>query len=392
MRPKGKQRRAFGTIRGATEGEGDPAVLALLDQAWKAVEGDGRQLTHGFHAYPARAHSLLVRALLESFSKPGQRILDPFSGSGTVAVEALAAGRDAVVSDINRVGLAMTSMKVQRLDGPARKRLEASAKHVATRAARARREIPELAEVGALEPLFAPSTLKELLTLREAIASLHDQDHRRALRSVLSSILVKLSHRESETESRLVRKNFPPGFAYQLFRDRTTELALGMRSLRHQAPDGTPTPLVCEADARRLPLRSHSIDLALTSPPYLGTYDYTLFQSLRMLFFETPLPPGRSPEIGSRTDASVGMNQVLERYRADLAKALTELGRVLKPEGVCVLIIGDSSAGQRFIAADQALRDASRKTPLGLIARCSQPRPTLHGKKAFEHLIALGKR
>lgn len=53
-------------------------------------------LTHDFYRYPARFSPLVARAAIESFTLPGDTILDPFSGGGTSLVEALALGRHAV--------------------------------------------------------------------------------------------------------------------------------------------------------------------------------------------------------------------------------------------------------------------------------------------------------
>jgi hypothetical protein len=60
-----------------------------------------RGLTHGFYKYPARFSPGFVRAAIETFTKPGDLILDPHVGGGTSLVEALASGREAVGVDIN---------------------------------------------------------------------------------------------------------------------------------------------------------------------------------------------------------------------------------------------------------------------------------------------------
>ena len=47
--------------------------------------------THLFHSFAARTHPLLVRRLLDDLA-PGQAVLDPFCGSGTVPLEVLLRG------------------------------------------------------------------------------------------------------------------------------------------------------------------------------------------------------------------------------------------------------------------------------------------------------------
>jgi hypothetical protein len=58
-------------------------------------------LTHDFYKYPARFSPTFARATIETFTKPGQLVLDPHVGGGTTLVEARALGREAVGVDIN---------------------------------------------------------------------------------------------------------------------------------------------------------------------------------------------------------------------------------------------------------------------------------------------------
>lgn len=60
-----------------------------------------RGLTHGFYKYPARFSPFFAKAVIETFTQPGQLILDPHVGGGTTLVEARALGRKAVGVDIS---------------------------------------------------------------------------------------------------------------------------------------------------------------------------------------------------------------------------------------------------------------------------------------------------
>lgn len=62
-----------------------------------------RGLTHGFYKYPARFSPTFARAAIETFTKPGQVVLDPYVGGGTSIVEARALGREAVGVDISQL-------------------------------------------------------------------------------------------------------------------------------------------------------------------------------------------------------------------------------------------------------------------------------------------------
>src|SRR2546428_803757 len=60
-----------------------------------------RGLTHGFYKYPARFSPAFARAAIETFTQPGDLVLDNHVGGGTTLVEALAIGRHAIGVDIS---------------------------------------------------------------------------------------------------------------------------------------------------------------------------------------------------------------------------------------------------------------------------------------------------
>jgi hypothetical protein len=68
-------------------------------------------LTHNFYRYPARFSPILVRAAVESFTEPGDLVLDPFMGGGTTLVEALALGRQALGADISSLATFVSEVK-----------------------------------------------------------------------------------------------------------------------------------------------------------------------------------------------------------------------------------------------------------------------------------------
>ena len=74
-------------------------VRALLE----AVESDSpvSGLTHRFYRYPARFSPEFAACVIETFTEPGDYVLDPFMGGGTSVVEALALGRRVAGCDIN---------------------------------------------------------------------------------------------------------------------------------------------------------------------------------------------------------------------------------------------------------------------------------------------------
>lgn len=65
---------------------------------------------YAMHKYWAKKPPNLVRAFIERHSRPGDIVLDPFCGSGVVAVEAVLTGRRVVALDVNPMATFITRM------------------------------------------------------------------------------------------------------------------------------------------------------------------------------------------------------------------------------------------------------------------------------------------
>lgn len=72
-------------------------------------------LTHEFYRYPARFSPTFVRAAIQTFTRPGDWVIDPFAGGGTTLVEALAMGRNALGIDISSLSSFICEAKTQVL-------------------------------------------------------------------------------------------------------------------------------------------------------------------------------------------------------------------------------------------------------------------------------------
>ncbi len=62
---------------------------------------DTSYLTHSIYYYPAKFIPQVVRFCINEFTQKGDTIIDPFSGSGTVGLEAFITERNAILLDLN---------------------------------------------------------------------------------------------------------------------------------------------------------------------------------------------------------------------------------------------------------------------------------------------------
>jgi len=382
-----RQKRAFGTVSGKISARGEGAAATALTASWRAATGNGRELTHGFHAYPARMHPLQARALMAAFSPAGGVVVDPFCGSGTVLVEALAAGRRGIGTDINPIALALAHQKTRRVPGKSRRAMEESAAAIARTGGKASRDKTpiEAADKDARD-WFTPTVLRELGALAHGITRVQDAERASMLRLVLSSLLVKVSRRTSETNPRRDDTQINPGQTSRMFADRAIELGAGLAALEQTAERSAREPLVVRADARALPVLPGTADLVLTSPPYAGTYDYADIQSLRASALGIELSDARARQIGARATSTT-------YYENALSVALRAARHALKPTGSLVVVIGDSAPARgEFVHGEELLKRLAVDAKLTWVATASQerlPLPPATGKPRREHVILL---
>jgi len=67
---------------------------------------------HSLCSYQGKLKPALAHKLVLSLSKLGHRIFDPFSGSGTVPLEAVINGRVALANDLSTIAVAITNAKI----------------------------------------------------------------------------------------------------------------------------------------------------------------------------------------------------------------------------------------------------------------------------------------
>ena len=72
-------------------------------------------LTHDIHPYTAKLIPHIPRYFVEKLSQPGDVVLDPFCGSGTVLLEARLLGRNAIGIDTNPLARLISSVKARPL-------------------------------------------------------------------------------------------------------------------------------------------------------------------------------------------------------------------------------------------------------------------------------------
>ncbi len=396
-----RPKRAFSTLGGPVDTGGEARAAALLRGLFDVDPAAARALTHGFHSYAGRMHPSIARGAIAAWSAPGDTVVDPFCGSGTVLVEALAAGRAAIGVDASPLATAIARVRTTVLGADGRERLVEEAARIAEESGdRARRrkrpEVPQWARNEITR--FHAHVLYELLGLRELVFMTGEDDVGRALRLCLSSILVKFMRTGPEAPRDGETKRIARGVPSRMLADRAAELARGLAALERRAPEGTPAPRVADGDARELPVDARRAALVVSSPPYAGTYDYAAQHAVRFAWLGLSARSFRRAQMGAR---SGGVGEASgDDWGADQRRFVAEIARVLRPGGHALLVVGDGVVDGRPEHAPDAIAEAGAPVGLEPVARASQARPIRDRRLAAifaaqprrEHLLLLRRR
>jgi hypothetical protein len=149
-----------------------------------------------------------------------------------------------------------------------------------------------------------------------------------------------LSYPSSHTVPYLRVKSFPPSkfpelYEYRAVRDRLE--AKIKRAFRRVPQLDYDLERTCFARSAHLLSPGAIVDTIITSPPYMRQLDYARDNRLRLWFLGVEHPNELDKIISPRKDAFLKL----------MAKCFKRWKTVLKPQGYCILVVGDGSSELR---------------------------------------------
>jgi len=347
----------------------------------------GERATHYLHSYPAKLLPHIAHFFLASQRLcPGNGlVLDPFSGSGTVALEACLSGRSAAYADTNPLARLITEAKLRSI--PSR-RLQAAFDRVSARYLKSR--VVQHPAVVNVHKWFQPAVIRSLSRLRAAIEMESSADLQNILLTTFSATVRRVSNADPRLSVPVLPKvgRVPLSSAdvWQCFADQYSANTRRIEKLTGLCPSQLRLTQAGD-DARRMHVSSggkmgtDSVDLVLTSPPYAGAQKYIRSCSLSLgwlgLAEAGQLKPLENATIGRehllradvrRVETSVAAaNTVISRiadknplraaicatYLNEMESVFDEVHKVVRPGGKLILVIGNNEVcGQEFMSSD----------------------------------------
>lgn len=347
----------------------------------------GERATHYIHSYPAKLLPQIAHFFLsaKALSRPGDVVLDPFGGTGTVALEAILAGRRAYYADANPLAQLIASVKTRVLDIEA---ISEAYFQVEKRYRRSKLSKCSMPSVVNLEYWYEPDVIDMLRRIKDAIEAEEDVTIKNFLLVSFSSVCRKVSLadprlsvpvriKSTDTQN---RDGTP-----DVWREFSNQIANNTRRMKSLSGMHIPFNKVFlvgnDARSLRIPtddfnlaskkLSGDQVELIITSPPYAGAQKYIRASSLSLgwlgLANTNELKPLENASIGREhfPKASHGecpktgllvVDRLIKRifkvnplrsvivatYIIEMDAAIKEMTRVLKPNGHLVLVIGNN--------------------------------------------------
>ncbi|MFC1712328.1 DNA methyltransferase [Candidatus Poribacteria bacterium] len=328
--------------------------------------------THSYHRYPAKFIPQLVERLFDEYIHNGEaHINDPFCGSGTTIVTAISRGFRASGTDINKIAYLITKAKstpiepdyLDRKIGHLLSTIEGSLSN------NTKPLIPER-HTERIDHWFTVENRTELGKILRIIYEEEDEAIRDFFLIAFSHILKKCSTwvQGSTKPTRDLDKKCinPCGALGRHCRKMQRGNAAFFGVVPPKTRDNIDDYLSIEiTDARSQPAPDSSVDLIVSSSPYITSYEYADLHQLSTIWLDLAedLKEYRKEFIGTshkgyqhkklRSQLALDIaNEMLtksqrvaeeiETFFIDMEEVFDESFRILKPGGRCCFVIGNT--------------------------------------------------
>ena len=326
-----------------------------IDEFWTSKQRAG----HSLHevSYRACYKPQLPAFFIKRFCKMDDVVYDPFMGRGTTLIEAQLHGCRAYGNDINPLSQVLTK---PRLTPPTLSQIEQRLQEIA------------LPRNNATDPdllvFFERGTLQELYGWRQYFRQ--KQEDSQFDRTDAWLQMVACNRLTGHSKGFFSVYTLPPNQATSVqaqqkinqkrgqtpeYRD-TKQLILkkSKQLLRHSIPDHfwrDDARLFTESADQTTQIRSDSVDLVVTSPPFLDTVNYIQDNWLRMWFCDIEMEASKIWQL-----------KRLEDWIFQMKKVFVELRRILKPQGRIAFEVGEVRGGS--VLLENAVVEASSEAEL----------------------------
>lgn len=346
---------------------------------WDFKEADTNQFTHRMHTYPAMMIPQIARRLIYLYGKGAKTLLDPFMGSGTSLVEASLTNnlKEAYGFDLNPLACLISKVKTTALDPTI---LEQELPKILS--SKEHNGIPKFKNI---EFWFKPAVVESLAKIKTGINKIKNSNVRDFFLVCFSETVRDVSNTRNgefklyRMEEKKLEKYNPDVF--KIFEKISKDNISGMEEYVGVRKEMITKPQLFSS-MNELPIKSESIDLIVTSPPYgdsKTTVAYGQFSRLALQWLDyedindldNRLLGGKpskeievkinSPTlkeiIGKIADIDPKRAREVLSFYEDFEKCVIQLDRVMAKKGYVCFVVGNRTVKGINIPTDKIMSE-----------------------------------
>jgi len=363
---------------------------------WHSISSRWGHSMHTMCSYHGMFPAKVAHHFIQRYSRPGDTVLDPFSGRGTTALQARVEGRKAICNDLSPLAYVLSRAKIEPpgwdqvnefVD-----KLEQSFK---------RSKAAELDVSPDIRMLYHDNTLAQLYFIRaRLLAKTVTAWSREELMAAGSLAGIMHGGWRRDGSSQYLSISMPntfsmsPAYVENFIREnelQTLDQDVFERlreKLARLYLDENPGEIgvAHHSDAATLlageQLKPASVDLVVTSPPYLQVVNYAQSNWIRLWLLGIDEVGREQGEGRKKLNAVLDHRHTYSSYCDFMLRTALGIQRVLKRDGVAVLVIGDVKDSGKEAALPLAAKmwdDIKDRTGLRLIEMVEDDLPA-HSK------------
>lgn len=352
------------------------------------------QWTHGYHRYPAKFLPNVVKKIIEDYAPDCEVVADLFAGCGTTLVEAKAHGKMSIGTDINPVAHLITKVKTTPIEPAVLQQAYDSLvvlfdKYVEN-------DYINIDKHERIDYWFFPSEKAKIAFLFSVVKNAALDDVIKDFFYVCISHILKNCSRwlQSSTKPQIDpnKKILDP---FEDFKRHCQKMIKSNRAFYDELAEKGNLGVQCDIrleDARHTSIADGSVDIIITSPPYVTSYEYAdihqltgywmdYIQSLldfRKSFIGTSFSGNTSLEVYGSDLGQTIVNELAKKskhiahgvtkYFNDMQEVSKEMVRILAQDGQACIVIGNTKIKDVHIKSAEVFYDYLQKAGMHEVA------------------------
>lgn len=335
-----------GSVDGGTTSAGD---------LWHSTSSRWGHSMNTMCSYQGMFPAKVAHHFIQQYSQPGEIVLDPFSGRGTTPLQARVEGRQAVCNDLSPLAYVLSRAKT---DPPSWDEVNSFVDELERSYKANKTEVPDVSPD--IQMLYHSNTLMQICFIRDRLLKkelitwtrselmiagslagiMHGGWRRDGSSQYLSISMPNTFSMSPIYVKKFIRENQLKKLDQNVFerlRDKLARLYLddnaGTSGVSHNSD--------AAALLKGSKIEAGTVDLIVTSPPYLQVVNYAQSNWIRLWLLGIEGVGREQGEGRRKLDAVLDHRHSYRSYCDFMLRTALGMERVLKKDGVAVLVIGD---------------------------------------------------